>query len=43
MKEVLEQVGHDLLMTDEAVRSALSAVDVRYADTPALGGHTPGR
>lgn len=43
VKEVLEQVGHDLLLTDESVRTAFSNVDTKYADTPALGGHDTGR
>lgn len=43
VKKVFEQIGHDLLLTDEAVRSALGAIDTRFADTPALGGQTPGR
>lgn len=43
VKKVFEQIGHDLLMTDEAVRSALGAIDTRFADTPVLGGQAPGR
>ncbi|MHB9859445.1 hypothetical protein [Streptomyces sp. YIM S03343] len=43
VKEVLEQVGHDLLLTDEGVRAAFGNVDLKYADTPALGGHRSGR
>ncbi|MFF8034551.1 hypothetical protein [Streptomyces sp. NPDC016626] len=43
VKKVFEQIGHDLLMTDEAVRSALGAIDTRFADTPAVGGQTSGR
>lgn len=43
IKKIFEQIGHDVLLTDEAVRSALAAVDARYADTPAVGGETPGR
>ncbi|MGW3679451.1 hypothetical protein [Streptomyces prasinus] len=43
IKKVFEQVGHDLLKTDDAVRSALDAIDTRFADTPAVGGRTSGR
>ncbi|MEV3853716.1 hypothetical protein AB0J38_05235 [Streptomyces sp. NPDC050095] len=43
VKEVLEQVGHDLLITDESVRSAFGAIDTKYADTPAVGGQGAGR
>ncbi|WP_255950238.1 hypothetical protein [Streptomyces odontomachi] len=43
IKDVLEKVGHDLLGTDESVRSALAAIDTRYADTPAVGGPGTGR
>ncbi|MEZ7005309.1 hypothetical protein [Streptomyces sp. AD55] len=43
IKEVFEQVGHDLLKTDEAVSSALATIDTHFADTPALGGQGSGR
>ncbi|MEU8955834.1 hypothetical protein AB0C93_16185 [Streptomyces sp. NPDC048518] len=43
VKEVLEQVGHDLVLTDEGVRAALGNIDLKYADTPAVGGHGSGR
>nr|BFD84877.1 hypothetical protein StreXyl84_42780 [Streptomyces sp. Xyl84] len=43
VKEVLDQVGHDLLLTDEGVRAAFGNVDLKYADTPALGGHGSGQ
>lgn len=43
IKEILEQVGHDLLLTDESVRSAFKAIDAAYADTPAIGGYDAGR
>ncbi|MGV4891369.1 hypothetical protein ACSR0Z_33250 [Streptomyces viridosporus] len=43
MKKVFEQIGHDLLTTNEAVRSALDAIDTRFADTPAVGGQNSGR
>ncbi|MFE4593322.1 hypothetical protein [Streptomyces laurentii] len=43
VKEVLEQVGHDLLLTDEGVRAAFGNIDITYADTPAPGGHGPGQ
>lgn len=42
LQEVLEQVGHDLLLTDEGVRAALGNIDVKYADTPAVGGKSAG-
>ncbi|MEU3251891.1 hypothetical protein [Streptomyces sp. NPDC006997] len=43
VKEVLEQVGHDLLLTDEGVRAAFGNIDLKYADTPAVGGQGSGR
>lgn len=43
VKEVLEKVGHDLLLTDEAVRAAFGSIDTAYADTPAVGGQGSGR
>ncbi|MEW2292539.1 hypothetical protein ABZ719_07505 [Streptomyces sp. NPDC006743] len=43
VKEVLQQVGHDLLLTDEGVRAAFGNVDLKYADTPALGSDGSGR
>lgn len=43
IREILEQVGHDLLMTDQSVWSAFQAVDTTYADTPAIGGQGAGR
>jgi hypothetical protein len=43
VKEILEKVGHDLLLTDDSVRSAFEAIDTAYADTPAVGGHDAGR
>ncbi|GAA2596806.1 MULTISPECIES: hypothetical protein [Streptomyces] len=43
LKEVLEQVGHDLLLTDEGVRAALGNIDLKYADTTAVGGKNAGR
>ncbi|MFD9484344.1 hypothetical protein [Streptomyces sp. NPDC059991] len=43
VKEALERAGHDLLLTDDAVRDAFGAIDSRYADTPAVGGQSPGR
>ncbi|MET9493547.1 hypothetical protein [Streptomyces sp. NPDC006552] len=38
IEEVLEQVGHDLVLTDEGVRAAFGNIDVAYTDTPAVGG-----
>ncbi|MEV5432029.1 hypothetical protein [Streptomyces sp. NPDC052701] len=43
VKEVFEQIGHDLLMTDEAVRSVFGTIDTRFADTHAVGGQGSGR
>ncbi|GGP75313.1 hypothetical protein GCM10010278_61850 [Streptomyces melanogenes] len=43
IKEALEKAGHDLLVTDDAVRGAFGAIDSRYADTHAVGGQSPGR
>ncbi|MGW7262901.1 hypothetical protein [Streptomyces sp. NPDC054842] len=43
INKILEQVGHDLLRTDEGVRAAFGNVDLKYADTPAVGGHGSGR
>ncbi|MFE7265824.1 hypothetical protein ACFU9B_27675 [Streptomyces sp. NPDC057592] len=43
LKEVLEQVGHDLLLNDEGVRAAFGNIDLKYADTPALSGQGSGR
>ncbi|MFJ2018672.1 hypothetical protein [Streptomyces nodosus] len=43
VEEVLEKVGHDLLMTDDSVRSAFAAIAAKYADTPAVGGRDSGR
>ncbi|MFC8566594.1 hypothetical protein ACFUIW_12630 [Streptomyces sp. NPDC057245] len=43
LKEVLQKVGHDLLLTDEGVRAALGNIDMKYADTPAIGGQDSGR
>ncbi|MEU7021733.1 hypothetical protein ABZ990_13875 [Streptomyces sp. NPDC046203] len=43
VKGVLEQVGHDLLLTDEGVNAAFGNIDLKYADTPAVGGDGAGR
>ncbi|MFF8593713.1 hypothetical protein ACF061_20150 [Streptomyces sp. NPDC015220] len=43
VKGILEQVGHDLLMTDDSVRSAFGVIKTKYADTPAVGGQDAGR
>ena len=43
VREALEKTGHDLLVTDEAVRGAFASIDSRYADTHAVGGQAPGR
>ncbi|MEU6760765.1 hypothetical protein [Streptomyces sp. NPDC046685] len=43
IKETLEQTGHLLLSTDEAVKASFSAIDSRYTDTPAVGGQVPVR
>ncbi|MFD0344640.1 hypothetical protein ACFVH0_39240 [Streptomyces sp. NPDC127117] len=39
----LEQVGRDLLSTDAAVAGEMQKLNVRYADTDAVGGHTKSR
>lgn len=43
VRDVLQQVGHDLLLTDDAVRTALTSIDTEFADTAAVGGHGSGR
>jgi hypothetical protein len=39
----LEQVGRDLLTTDDAVKGELDKLKLKYADTEAVGGHAKGR
>jgi hypothetical protein len=43
LQKVLDQTGHDLLLTDDAVRAALEQVDTTYKDTTAVGGGTGSR
>ncbi|MET7622343.1 hypothetical protein [Streptomyces sp. NPDC005408] len=43
LQKILEQVGHDLLMTDEAVKAEVDKLKVEYADTDAIGGQAKGR
>ncbi|MEV8454528.1 hypothetical protein AB0467_19560 [Streptomyces sp. NPDC052095] len=39
LQEILEQVGHDLLSTDDAVKGEMRKLNLKYADTGAVGGH----
>jgi len=43
LQKLLEQVGHDQLMTDEAVRDEISRLKLKYADTDVLGGQAEAR
>ncbi|WP_406146525.1 hypothetical protein [Streptomyces sp. NBC_01012] len=43
VKKVLEKAGRDLLTTEDAITSSFDAIDIAYADTPAIGGRNPGR
>ncbi|MCF4139160.1 hypothetical protein L1856_24015 [Streptomyces sp. Tue 6430] len=43
LQKILEQVGHDLLTTDEAVKGEIHKLDLKYADTDAVGGQAKGR
>ncbi|MGW7356402.1 hypothetical protein ACWGI0_06970 [Streptomyces sp. NPDC054802] len=38
LQKILEQVGHDLLMSDEAVKAEVDKLKLKYADTDAVGG-----
>ncbi|MFR9800381.1 hypothetical protein ACL02U_31455 [Streptomyces sp. MS06] len=39
LQKVLEQTGHDLLLTDDSVKTALNQINTEFKDTPAVGGH----
>jgi hypothetical protein len=43
LQKILEQVGHDQLKTDEAVKAEVDKLKVEYADTGAIGGQAKGR
>ncbi|MFE9630561.1 hypothetical protein [Streptomyces sp. NPDC006463] len=43
LQSVLEQVGRDVLTTDEAVNAEMHKLNVKYADTDAVGGQAKGR
>ncbi|MBT2368070.1 hypothetical protein J7E88_22820 [Streptomyces sp. ISL-10] len=43
LQKILEQVGHDLLMTDEAVKTEVDKLKAQYADTDAVGGQAKDR
>ncbi|MBT1188536.1 hypothetical protein HET69_32300 [Streptomyces sp. CJ_13] len=43
LQHVLEQVGRDLLTTDDAVRGEMSKLNLKYADTEAVGGQAKDR
>ncbi|WEH33930.1 hypothetical protein PZB75_11450 [Streptomyces sp. AM 4-1-1] len=42
LQRILGQVGHDQLMTDEAVNAAFHTLQLTYADTDAVGGQAKG-
>ncbi|GAA2248965.1 hypothetical protein GCM10010232_40550 [Streptomyces amakusaensis] len=41
LQKIMEQVGHDQLRTDEAVKGEFDRVKSAYADTAAVGGGAP--
>ncbi|MCX4534535.1 hypothetical protein OHA79_21055 [Streptomyces sp. NBC_00841] len=43
LQKILEQVGRDLLTTDEAVNGEMHKLNLEYADTDAVGGQAKGR
>ncbi|MFC9298761.1 hypothetical protein ACFTWH_22755 [Streptomyces sp. NPDC057011] len=43
LQGILDQVGRDVLTTDEAVNSAMHQLNVKHADTDAVGGQAKGR
>ncbi|MFE3142075.1 hypothetical protein [Streptomyces scopuliridis] len=43
LQGILRQVGHDQLKTDEAVKAELDMLQLKYADTDAIGGQAKGR
>ncbi|MCT9087635.1 hypothetical protein N4G70_02005 [Streptomyces sp. ASQP_92] len=43
LQGILDQTGHDLLRTDKTVTGALEQVQIKYQDTPAVGGDARNR
>lgn len=43
LQSILQQVGRDVLTTDEAVNGEMHKLNVKYADTDAVGGQAQGR
>ncbi|MFJ2110482.1 hypothetical protein ACIOEX_00875 [Streptomyces sp. NPDC087850] len=43
LQRILEQVGRDQLTTDEAVKGEMDKLNLKYADTDAVGGQAKGR
>jgi uncharacterized protein YukE len=43
LQRILEQVGRDLLSTDQAVEGEMQKLNLKYADTDAVGGQAKGR
>ncbi|MDX3533328.1 hypothetical protein PV721_02870 [Streptomyces sp. MB09-01] len=43
LQGILNQVGRDLLTTDEGVQAEMNRLNATYADTDAVGGQTKGR
>ncbi|MFJ2642035.1 hypothetical protein [Streptomyces sp. NPDC087511] len=43
LQKILEQVGHDLLSTDDAVKGEMQKLNLKYADTDAVGGRVKGQ
>ncbi|MCX4396332.1 hypothetical protein [Streptomyces sp. NBC_01767] len=43
LQKILEQVGHDLLSTDDAVEGEMQKLNLKYADTDAIGGRAKGQ
>ncbi|MFF2512242.1 hypothetical protein [Streptomyces sp. NPDC058086] len=40
---LFEKVGNDQMRTDEAIKTEIAKLKVRYEDTPAVGGQAGGR
>lgn len=43
LQKILDQVGHDLLRTDSAVKGEMDKLKLTYADTDAVGGRAKDR
>ncbi|MEK8144920.1 hypothetical protein NKH18_35470 [Streptomyces sp. M10(2022)] len=43
LQGILQQVGRDLLTTDDAVKAEMDKLKLKYADTDAVGGQAKGR